>query len=528
MSFDGDVRLALRRYWGYESFRPLQESIIASLLQGHDVCAIMPTGGGKSLCYQLPAAMAANQTAVVVSPLIALMHDQVARLLRIGIPAALVNSSLAKAKQMEIIRESASQKYRLLYLSPERLAAGETLDWLKQVPISFFAIDEAHCISEWGHEFRPDYRNLARLRTEFPDRAIAAFTASATRRVRHDIVRQLHLHDPHKYIASFHRANLRYMVTECDSETQPRHLLSALRRHAGGSVIIYVGTIAKVRSTVAFLADQGITAIPYHGQMDSEERRRNQEIWMCDRVRVLVGTIAFGLGIDKPSVRAVIHLSLPKSLEQYYQEAGRAGRDTLKSDCILLWQKQDAGLIAHFISQIGDPTEKERAWQRYHEIRRYAESATCRHLQICRHFGENPKWTSCTACDICDYGSPGETGVSAMAVAGPRETQTGDAIDPNLRQYLSQWRRRKSEEQGCPAFVVMHDSSLEDLCRIQPRSLDQLLQVRGFGKRKVDLLGEGILAALDQFRNGARAAAKAKKTRSRRTLSVKAGRGVEI
>ena len=249
---------------------------------------------------------------------------------------------------------------------------------------------------------------------------------------------------------------------------------------------------------------------------------------MSDGVRVLVGTIAFGLGIDKPSVRAVIHLSLPKSLEQYYQEAGRAGRDGLKSDCILLWQKQDAGLIAHFISQIGDPTEKERAWQRYHEIRRYAESATCRHLQICRHFGENPKWTSCTICDICDSGSRRETGVSAMAAPGPRETQTGDAIDADLRQYLSQWRRMKAEEQGCPAFVVMHDSSLEDLCRVQPRSLDQLLQVRGFGKRKVELFGEGILAALDQFRNGARAAAKAKKTRSRKTLSLKAGRGVEI
>jgi ATP-dependent DNA helicase RecQ len=230
----------------------------------------------------------------------------------------------------------------LLYLSPERLARQDTIDWLRRLPLAFFAIDEAHCISEWGHEFRPEYRQLSSLRENFPDKPIAAFTASATRRVRHDILEQLRLREPHKYIASFHRANLRYVAHQCDKETHPRLLLAALRAYQGESVIVYAPTIATVEQTVDFLADRRIAAVPYHGQMENAARRRNQERWMNDEVRVLVGTIAFGLGINKPAVRAVIHTSLPKSVEQFYQEAGRAGRDGLPADCTLLWQPKDA------------------------------------------------------------------------------------------------------------------------------------------------------------------------------------------
>src|SRR5277367_3903760 len=252
---------ALRRYWGYDSFRPMQERIVRSLLGAQDACVVMPTGGGKSLCYQLPAALLANRTVVVVSPLIALMQDQVAQLSQMGISAALLNSTLDASEQSAILRDAIAGRFRLLYLSPERLARADTIEWLQRVPVSLFAIDEAHCISEWGHEFRPEYRQLSSLRRHFPDRPIAAFTASATRQVRHDIIEQLALREPHKYIASFHRANLRYVVKQCDSHSQPALLLESLRAHEGGNVIIYAPTIARVEETVAFLAAQGIAVI---------------------------------------------------------------------------------------------------------------------------------------------------------------------------------------------------------------------------------------------------------------------------
>src|SRR5271169_5492956 len=275
-----DLLTPLRRYWGYDAFRPLQESIVRSLLAGRDSCVVMPTGGGKSLCYQLPAAMSPDKTVIVISPLIALMEDQVAQLGQMGISAALLNSSITPVQQSRVIEKARAGEYRLLYLSPERLAREDTNDWLKGVPVLFFAIDEAHCISEWGHEFRPEYRQLSRLRTHFPDRPIAAFTASATRRVRHDILHQLQLRDPQKYIASFHRSNLRYVAQQVEGREQLGILVNALRHYWGSNVIVYSPTIARVEETVDSLEERGISAIPYHGKMDAPTRRRNQELWM--------------------------------------------------------------------------------------------------------------------------------------------------------------------------------------------------------------------------------------------------------
>src|SRR6201981_3600633 len=245
MTAETDLLVPLRRYWGYSTFRPLQERIVRSLLAGHDACVVMPTGGGKSLCYQLPAVMA-EKTAVVISPLIALMQDQAAQLAQMGIPAAVLNSTLSSEEQSRVMREARRGAFRLLYLSPERLQRGDTLEWLQHVPVSFFAIDEAHCISEWGHEFRPEYRQLNRLRNKFPDRPIAAFTASATRHVRHDILGQLQLRNPDKYIASFYRSNLRYLVRECTGLEQMELLVDALRSYAGSNVIDYSPTISRV------------------------------------------------------------------------------------------------------------------------------------------------------------------------------------------------------------------------------------------------------------------------------------------
>jgi ATP-dependent DNA helicase RecQ len=523
MTTSNEPLAVLRRHWGYDSFRPLQERIVASLIAGHDACVVMPTGGGKSLCYQLPAAILAQQTVVVISPLIALMQDQMVQLAQMGIPAAVLNSSLSSRDQFLAMRSAAEGHYRLLYLSPERLAREDTVAWLKRVPVAFFAIDEAHCISEWGHEFRPEYRQLSSLRKDFPDRPIAAFTASATRQVRHDIIDQLCLHNPDKYIASFHRANLRYLVRECEYDTQQSLLLRALREYAGSNVIVYAPTINKVEQTVDFLEERGIPAVAYHGKMDSDTRRRNQERWMSDEVRVLVGTIAFGLGINKASVRGVVHLALPKSVEQYYQEAGRAGRDGQPADCILLWQKRDVGLLAYFIDQISDPAEKERSWQRYHQVRRFAESARCRHRQICAHFGETPKWKSCGACDVCisppEWLFPKDSSPKWSPGQKAPKTQDTPAVrrlpqpappplspaDLELREYLAAWRRETAAKQGVPAFVVMHDTSLEELCRKRPDSLAAIRRVHGFGERKTQTYGPDILQALKKFRDGDRA-----------------------
>lgn len=479
----------LQKHWGYSAFRSRQQDAIEAILNGRDLAAVMPTGAGKSLCYQLPA-VAMNQTCIVVSPLIALMQDQITHLEHMGIPAGFLNSTQDWPTQEKVKRRAEKGELRLLYLAPERLVREDTLQWLKRIPISFFAVDEAHCISEWGHEFRKEYRNLRTLRELFPDKPIAAFTASATRHVRHDIVTQLGLHDPAKIALSFQRPNLRYTVRNCKVKDQAAFLKQAAKAYEGKPIIVYCGTINDVEYTAATL-----NAIYYHGKLDAETRERHQREWMTGKNNIMVGTLAFGLGINKPDVRAVIHLALPKSLEQYYQEAGRAGRDGEPADCVLLWKNQDKSLLVHFINQVEDSGERERAWQRYHSILRYTAAGRCRQRHICEHFGETPKWSKCGACDVCSSAPEWLAPARKSESRKPKPALIPETPSP-LRDNLRAWRLEQSRELQKPAFTILHDKVIDEIAQRQPATLDELANIPGIGPLKLERYGTSILKVI--------------------------------
>ncbi len=404
LSEQRDLHTALKTHFGFTSFRPLQEGIIRDALAGRDVFALLPTGGGKSLCFQLPALVQPGLT-VVVSPLIALMKDQVDALQASGIAATYLNSSLAPEQSRERLRGLHRGQYRLLYVAPERLMLSGFLDDVRQWNVSLIAVDEAHCISEWGHDFRPEYRQLAQLRTLLPDRPMMALTATATERVRADIVGQLHLRDPACYVASFNRPNLTYRVLP---KAQPYDLiLEYIRKRPRESGIIYCQSRKGCEALAARLAADGIQARPYHAGLESKQRAANQELFLRDEARIICATIAFGMGINKPNVRFVIHHDLPKNIEGYYQETGRAGRDGLPGECLLLFSTGD--LIKHrrFIDEKPDLKEREIALQQLNQVVHYAESAACRRATLLGYFGESWPADCCDACDNCL--SPRET-----------------------------------------------------------------------------------------------------------------------
>jgi ATP-dependent DNA helicase RecQ len=392
-----DSEGALKKYFGYDAFRPLQQEIIDDALSNRDVFALLPTGGGKSLCFQLPALLR-NGLTIVVSPLIALMKDQVDALRTSGIAATFLNSTLAGSESRERLRGLDRNQFRLLYVAPERLMMENFLERALNWNIGQIAIDEAHCISEWGHDFRPEYRELKQLRTHFPDVPIMALTATATERVRDDIIKQLKLDAPRCYVASFNRPNLTYRVVAKSSTYQ--QVLDFIRVRPNESGIVYCASRKSADALAEKLTKDGIKALPYHAGMESRERTRNQEAFLRDDARVITATIAFGMGINKPNVRFVIHHDLPKNIEGYYQETGRAGRDGLPSECVLLFSVGDVVKQRRFIEEKSE-SEQRIAHQQLRTMVAYAETRHCRRATLLRYFGEEFSQSSCNGCDNC-------------------------------------------------------------------------------------------------------------------------------
>ncbi len=388
----------LKKFFGYDSFRPHQHEIIEDVIAGRDVLALLPTGGGKSLCFQLPALVREGLT-VVVSPLIALMKDQVDALVANGLPATFINSSLSRDESRTRFKDLSAGKMKLLYAAPERLLMPDFIVELKKWNVTLIVVDEAHCISEWGHDFRPEYRRIVELRAHVPNASVLALTATATERVRADIVTHLQLKDPRVYVASFNRPNLTYRVLH--KSTSYRQLRSFIENSSNESGIVYCQSRATVERVADQLKEDGISAAPYHAGLEASARAKNQDAFLKDDVRVIVATIAFGMGINKSNVRYVAHYDLPKNIEGYYQETGRAGRDGLPSECLLLFQPGDAIKQRRFIDEKTDARERAHALKQLDEMVAFAESSTCRRAALLAYFGETSASENCGNCDNC-------------------------------------------------------------------------------------------------------------------------------
>ena len=504
-----NINQTLKQYFGYDSLRTGQEELINGILAGHDVLGIMPTGAGKSLCYQLPALMLKGIT-LVISPLISLMSDQVKALNQAGVHAAYINSSLTE-NQIRIALSYASQgRYKIIYVAPERLNTPRFLDFACNADISMLTVDEAHCISQWGQDFRPSYLEIAGFLTRLPRRPIvSAFTATATERVKNDIVASLGLNNPVTMVTGFDRPNLFFrVVTRRGGSQKDNSIINYVKKHEDESGIIYCATKKNVDKLYTLLNEQGISAGRYHAGLSNYERKQNQEDFTYDRIRVMVATNAFGMGIDKSNVRYVLHYNMPQSLEYYYQEAGRAGRDGEEAECVLFFSKQDI-MINKFLLQnkasagdvASDMQKTANDQRKLQQMINYCETDKCLREFILSYFGDTTPCI-CNKCSNCvvvedeeeeTYVETGKKRKKAAQLAGLNEL--GAALFEKLRSV----RTELAAEKSVPPYIICSDKTLKDMCAKLPRDKEQLADVYGMGEQKIQNYGEAFVTAVNSF-----------------------------
>lgn len=504
-----NINQTLKQYFGYDSLRTGQEELINGILAGHDVLGIMPTGAGKSLCYQLPALMLKGIT-LVISPLISLMSDQVKALNQAGVHAAYINSSLTENQIRMALLYASQGRYKIIYVAPERLNTPRFLDFACNADISMLTVDEAHCISQWGQDFRPSYLEIAGFLTRLPRRPIvSAFTATATERVKNDIVASLGLNNPVTMVTGFDRPNLFFrVVTRKGGSQKDNSIINYVKKHEDESGIIYCATKKNVDKLYTLLNEQGISAGRYHAGLSNDERKQNQEDFTYDRIRVMVATNAFGMGIDKSNVRYVLHYNMPQSLEYYYQEAGRAGRDGEEAECVLFFSKQDI-MINKFLLQnkasagdvASDMQKTANDRRKLQQMINYCETDKCLREFILSYFGDTTPCI-CNKCSNCvvvedeeeeTYVETGKKRKKAAQLAGLNEL--GAALFEKLRSV----RTELAAEKSVPPYIICSDKTLKDMCAKLPRDKEQLADVYGMGEQKIQNYGEAFVTAVNSF-----------------------------
>lgn len=501
----------LQENFSLSSFRQGQWEIISDVLTKKDVLAVLPTGGGKSLCYQFPAVYL-QQLVIVISPLIALMKDQVASLQAKGIPAGCLHSGQLDDEKRQIFAQIEKGGTFILYLSPERAQKEGFQRWVKNRNIGLFAVDEAHCVSQWGHDFREEYGQLKILKVLRPDVPVLALTASATPVVLADISKNLALKKPERRVHGFYRSNLYYQVEACaDDDAKVELLLEGIKQHPTGRILIYCGTRKVTEELAGYLQKNHAQVGFYHAGLSSDERTRTQEAYTEGKLRILVATNAFGMGIDQPDVRLVMHYQMPANIDSLYQEMGRAGRDGLPSTCLMLYAKKDKGLQSYFISNSEAPFEiKDARWNNLDALVNYSEGSECRHSEILTYYRDSQRITNCGHCDSCEPLSERRVKkparkltVNGMKPTKLRKSRTATLIESPMDdvqeirfQALKRWRKQKALELDAPAFVVFSDQTLKQLAIRNPQNLEELGHVHGIGEAKISKYGVDVLAEL--------------------------------
>ena len=500
----------LKHYFGYDTLRPGQQDLMEGILNGSDVLGIMPTGAGKSLCYQVPALMLPGIT-IVISPLISLMSDQVKALNQAGVHAAYINSSLTENQIRAALLYAAQGQYKIIYVAPERLNTMRFLDFACRADISMVTVDEAHCISQWGQDFRPSYLEIADFLARLPRRpVVSAFTATATERVKQDITGSLHLQNPVTVVTGFDRPNLFFRVVKRKGGKETDNsILNYVIRHADESGIIYCATKKNVDSVCELLLQHGILAGRYHAGLSLEERKESQDDFTYDRIRVMVATNAFGMGIDKSNVRYVLHYNMPQSLEYYYQEAGRAGRDGEEAECVLFFSKQDIMINKRLLDYkateggytAGDPAVRANEQRKLNQMIHYCETDECLRQYILNYFGDHSPCI-CEKCSNCvvteDEAEENyiETGRAKKKTAELADlTEEGQELFEKLRKCRSEL----AAKQGVPPFIICSDKTLKDMCARCPADKTQMADVYGMGAQKIASYGESFAEIIRMF-----------------------------